>query len=96
MSFTSTDHHIQLKLFVLQQQRPENVVPDTSKLNKRNVSPVKEQTNALKDSRASRQTSLCSHPSSMERMRCKTEDSLTHTSELHNSHKTPLTSIDIC
>ncbi|XP_027144283.1 synaptonemal complex protein 2 isoform X2 [Larimichthys crocea] len=51
-------------------QRPANVLPETSKLNKRNVhAPVQEQMNALKDSWAARQTSLCQSPPYIERMR---------------------------
>ncbi|KAM9350340.1 LOW QUALITY PROTEIN: synaptonemal complex protein 2 [Symphorus nematophorus] len=44
----------------LKQQRPENVAPETSKLNKRNV---------LKDSWAARQARFCPCPPSIERMR---------------------------
>ncbi|XP_070825464.1 synaptonemal complex protein 2 [Chaetodon trifascialis] len=53
----------------LKQQRPKNVVPETSKINKGNVSPVREQMNALKDCWAARQTSFCPCPPSTERMR---------------------------
>ncbi|XP_073325885.1 synaptonemal complex protein 2 [Pagrus major] len=50
-------------------QRPENVVPETSKFYKRNASPAQEQMNALKDSWAARQTSFQPCPPSIERMR---------------------------
>lgn len=76
-----------------QQQRPENVLPETSKLDKKNVVPAQEQMNALKDSRAARQTSFCPSPPFIERMRCKTVES--H-SELDNSHLTSLTSANVC
>ncbi|XP_037627910.1 synaptonemal complex protein 2 isoform X9 [Sebastes umbrosus] len=50
----------------LKQQRPENVLPETSKLNKKNA---QEQMNGLKDSWAARQTSFCPSPPFIERMR---------------------------
>ncbi|XP_040915914.1 synaptonemal complex protein 2-like [Toxotes jaculatrix] len=50
-------------------QRPANVPQETSKLNKKNVVPVQEQMNALKDSWAARQTSFCLSPPFIERMR---------------------------
>ncbi|XP_035513508.1 synaptonemal complex protein 2-like [Morone saxatilis] len=50
-------------------QRPENVLPETLKLNKRNVAPAQDQMNALKDSLAVRQTSFCPSPPFIERMR---------------------------
>ncbi|XP_034732402.1 synaptonemal complex protein 2 isoform X2 [Etheostoma cragini] len=54
----------------LKQQRPENVLPETSrKLNKKNVVPAQEQMNGLKDSWAARHTSFCSSPPLIERMR---------------------------
>ncbi|XP_070767245.1 synaptonemal complex protein 2 [Enoplosus armatus] len=53
----------------LKQQRPENVLPETSKLNKKNVIPAEEQMNALKDSWDARQTSFCPSPPFIERMR---------------------------
>ncbi|XP_035863718.1 synaptonemal complex protein 2 isoform X4 [Sander lucioperca] len=54
----------------LKQQRPENVLPETSrKLNKKNVVPAQEQMNGLKDSWAACQTSFCLSPPLIERMR---------------------------
>ncbi|XP_049921300.1 synaptonemal complex protein 2-like [Epinephelus moara] len=54
----------------LKQQRPENVLPETSrKLSKKHVVPAREQMNGLKDSRATRQTSFCPSPPLIERMR---------------------------
>ncbi|XP_039657476.1 synaptonemal complex protein 2 isoform X4 [Perca fluviatilis] len=54
----------------LKQQRPENVLPETSrKLNKKNVVPAQEQMNGMKESWAARQTSLCPPPPLIERMR---------------------------
>ncbi|XP_076597979.1 synaptonemal complex protein 2 [Chaetodon auriga] len=53
----------------LKQQRPKNVVPETLKIKKGNVSPVREQMNALKDCWTARQTSFCPCPPSVERMR---------------------------
>ncbi|XP_030279267.1 synaptonemal complex protein 2 isoform X4 [Sparus aurata] len=53
----------------LKQQRPENVVPETTKFYKKNVSPAQEQMSALKDPWAARQTSFRSCPRSIERMR---------------------------
>ncbi|XP_036958544.1 synaptonemal complex protein 2 isoform X4 [Acanthopagrus latus] len=53
----------------LKQQRPENVVPESSKFYKRNASPAQEQMNALKDPWAARQTSFHSCPRSIERIR---------------------------
>ncbi|XP_074501267.1 synaptonemal complex protein 2 [Sebastes fasciatus] len=50
----------------LKQQRPENVLPETSKLNKKNA---QEQMNGLKDSWAARQTSFCPSPPFIEKMR---------------------------
>uniref|UniRef100_A0A4W6C0X2 Synaptonemal complex protein 2 n=1 Tax=Lates calcarifer TaxID=8187 RepID=A0A4W6C0X2_LATCA len=47
-------------------QRPENVLQQSLKLNKKNV---QEQMNALKDSWAARQTSFCLSPPFIERMR---------------------------
>nr|XP_033486036.1 synaptonemal complex protein 2-like [Epinephelus lanceolatus] len=54
----------------LKQQRPENVLPETSrKLSKKHVVPAREQMNGLKDSWAARQTSFCPSPPLIERMR---------------------------
>ncbi|XP_041802431.1 synaptonemal complex protein 2 [Chelmon rostratus] len=53
----------------LKQQRPKNIVPETSKLNKGSVPPVQEQMNVLKDCWAARQTSFCPRPPSIEKMR---------------------------
>ncbi|XP_059189388.1 synaptonemal complex protein 2 isoform X2 [Centropristis striata] len=53
----------------LKQQRPENIIPKPSKLNKKDVIPAKEQTNGLKDSWAARETSFCRSPPFIERMR---------------------------
>lgn len=67
---------LDVKHFVFQQQRPENVLPETSrKLNKKNVVPAQEQMNGLKDSWAACQTSFCLSPPLIERMRCKTVQS---------------------
>lgn len=80
---------------VFQQQRPENVLPETSKFNKKNVAPAQEQMNALKDSWAGRQTSFCPSPPFIERMRCKTEESHSPTSELDNSHLNHFTKANV-
>ncbi|XP_038579496.1 synaptonemal complex protein 2 isoform X5 [Micropterus salmoides] len=53
----------------LKRQRPEKVVPETSRLNKKNDVPAQEHTATLKDSWAARQTSFCPSPPSIERMR---------------------------
>ncbi|XP_022597535.1 synaptonemal complex protein 2 [Seriola dumerili] len=54
---------------VPKQQRPENVLQETSKLHKKNVIPVLEEMNALKDSWAARQTSFSPSPPFVEKMR---------------------------
>ncbi|XP_023283356.1 synaptonemal complex protein 2 [Seriola lalandi dorsalis] len=54
---------------VPKQQRPENVLQETSKLRKKKVIPVLEEMNALKDSWAARQTSFCPSPPFVEKMR---------------------------
>ncbi|KAI3356815.1 hypothetical protein L3Q82_003476 [Scortum barcoo] len=53
----------------LKQQRPVNVPPETSKLDKKNVVLAQEQMNALKDFRAACQTSVGPSPPFIERMR---------------------------
>ncbi|XP_040010003.1 synaptonemal complex protein 2-like [Xiphias gladius] len=58
-------------------QRPKNVLRETSKSIKKNVFPVQEQTNALKDSWAAHQTSFCPSPPSIERMRSAKRSDLT-------------------
>ncbi|XP_008273995.1 synaptonemal complex protein 2 [Stegastes partitus] len=50
-------------------KRPENVLQETSKLNKKNVISAQEQMSALKDSWAACQTSFCPSPPSIEKMR---------------------------
>ncbi|XP_034393537.1 synaptonemal complex protein 2 [Cyclopterus lumpus] len=50
-------------------QRPENVLSETRKLNKKNVVPAQEQVNRLKGPRAARQTFFCPSPPLIERMR---------------------------
>ncbi|XP_051805719.1 synaptonemal complex protein 2 [Acanthochromis polyacanthus] len=49
--------------------RPDNVLQETSKLNKKNIIPAQEQMSALKDSWASCQTSFCPSPPFIEKMR---------------------------
>uniref|UniRef100_A0AAQ5XNA1 Uncharacterized protein n=1 Tax=Amphiprion ocellaris TaxID=80972 RepID=A0AAQ5XNA1_AMPOC len=49
--------------------RPENVLQETSKLNKKNVIPAEEQMSAMKDSWAACQTSFCPSPPFIEKMR---------------------------
>lgn len=93
MGFVFIDPYIKQKHFVFPQQRPENVLQQSLKLNKKNV---QEQMNALKDSWAARQTSFCLSPPFIERMRCKTVERLSPTSELDNSHLTYLTSANVC
>ncbi|XP_053173914.1 synaptonemal complex protein 2 [Scomber japonicus] len=51
------------------QQRPENVLQDTTKLNKTNVIPAQEQTNVLEESWADRQALFSPCPPFIERMR---------------------------
>ncbi|KAK9515487.1 hypothetical protein VZT92_026131 [Zoarces viviparus] len=51
------------------QQRPENVLSETWKLNKKNVVPAQEQMSGLKDSWTARQTAFCPSPPLIERMR---------------------------
>lgn len=76
------------KPFVFQQQR---LVPETSKLNKRNLSHAERQMNAFKDSWAACQTPSCPSPPFIERMRCKTVKSSLPTSALDDSHFAPFT-----
>ncbi|KAK1898688.1 Synaptonemal complex protein 2 [Dissostichus eleginoides] len=49
--------------------RPKNVLPETSKFNKKNYAHAKDQMNGVKDSWAARQTSFCPSPPLIERMR---------------------------
>lgn len=49
--------------------RPQNVLQETSKMNKKNVASIQEQMSALKDSWASCQTSFCPSPPFIEKMR---------------------------
>ncbi|XP_044207947.1 synaptonemal complex protein 2 isoform X3 [Thunnus albacares] len=53
----------------LKQQRPENVLQETTKLNKTNVILAQEQKNALEESWAARQASFSPSPPFIERMR---------------------------
>ncbi|KAJ4934026.1 hypothetical protein JOQ06_006833, partial [Pogonophryne albipinna] len=49
--------------------RPKNVLPETSKFNKKNYAHAKDQMNGVKDSWAARHTSFCPSPPLIERMR---------------------------
>ncbi|KAI9530932.1 hypothetical protein NQZ68_000423 [Dissostichus eleginoides] len=55
--------------FAFQELRPKNVLPETSKFNKKNYAHAKDQMNGVKDSWAARQTSFCPSPPLIERMR---------------------------
>lgn len=57
-------------MYFFLQQKTENVLQEM--LNKKNVIPIKEQMNAVKDSMAVNQTSFCLSPPFIERIRCKT------------------------
>ncbi|XP_033942241.1 synaptonemal complex protein 2 isoform X2 [Pseudochaenichthys georgianus] len=49
--------------------RPKNVLPETSKFNKKNYAHAKDQMNGVKDSWAARHSSFCPSPPLIERMR---------------------------
>ncbi|XP_075950789.1 synaptonemal complex protein 2 [Anarhichas minor] len=68
-AYRRSDSNNQADLKKPRQQRPENVLSETWKLNKKNVVPAQEQMSGLKESWTARQTVFCPSPPLIERMR---------------------------